>query len=154
MAYTPGIYYPQYQQYPQMQATQSPQYQMQMPQVQTAPQPSTGLNWVQGESGAKSWFVNKGETVMLMDSEDSVFYLKSTDVAGMPLPLRVFEYTERTPNTSQKPQPAQNIPVEQFATKEEYNALVERYNELVTRIDELQKTKAVKPIKQEAKTNE
>ena len=29
-----------------------------------------------------------------MDSETNVFYLKSSDASGMPLPLRIFEYTE------------------------------------------------------------
>ena len=31
-----------------------------------------------------------------MDSEDSIFYIKSTDQSGMPQPLRIFEYKERT----------------------------------------------------------
>jgi hypothetical protein len=29
-----------------------------------------------------------------MDSETNVFYVKSSDVSGMPLPLRIFEYKE------------------------------------------------------------
>ena len=33
---------------------------------------------------------------MLMDSEENVFYIKSTDASGMPLPLRIFDYKERT----------------------------------------------------------
>ena len=31
-----------------------------------------------------------------MDSENSVFYIKTTDNSGVPLPLRIFDYTERT----------------------------------------------------------
>ena len=29
---------------------------------------SNGINWVSGESGAKSWIVGRGESVLLMDS--------------------------------------------------------------------------------------
>ena len=57
-------------------------------------QPNNGLIWVQGESGAKSYLVAPGNTVMLMDSEGERFYLKSADASGMPMPLRIFEYKE------------------------------------------------------------
>ena len=50
--------------------------------------------WVQGEAGAKSVPVAPGQKVLLMDSETNVFYVKSSDVSGMPLPLRIFEYKE------------------------------------------------------------
>lgn len=51
--------------------------------------------WVQGEAGAKAYIVPAGRTVWLMDSENPVFYIKSTDVNGMPQPLRTFDFTER-----------------------------------------------------------
>ena len=53
-----------------------------------------GLNWVQGEAGAKSYIIAPNTTVLLMDSEEQRFYIKSSDASGMPLPLRVFEYRE------------------------------------------------------------
>lgn len=61
------------------------------------PQGSTdnGIIWVQGESGAKSYPVAPGRSVMLMDSESLTFYIKSADQSGMPLPLKVYDYTER-----------------------------------------------------------
>ncbi len=62
----------------------------------------TGLNWVQGEAGAKSWFVAPGSTVLLMDSESMRFYLKSADMNGVPA-MRTFEYNEVG---AQKPQEA------------------------------------------------
>ncbi len=63
---------------------------------QPAPQPQSGnsLIWVQGEGGAKSFLVAPNTTIMLMDSEDTLFYLKSSDASGMPLPLRRFRYEE------------------------------------------------------------
>lgn len=97
--------------------------QMQMP-PQTAPQAQSnnGLIWVQGEAGAKSFLVAPGQTVMLMDSENTVFYLKSADASGMPMPLRVFDYTERIAN-------AQGVPVHvandgRYITREEFDAKI------------------------------
>jgi hypothetical protein len=90
-------YYPTYQPYPyqdqlnQLRTTNPmPMQGFQMPMNRPDP---TGLNWVQGEAGAKSWFVNPGATVLLMDSEAQRFYLKSADGNGVPS-MRTFEYTE------------------------------------------------------------
>lgn len=67
-------------------------------QTWTAPasaQPQiNGINWVQGEAGAKAVPIQPGQKALLMDSETNVFYVKSSDVSGMPLPLRIFEYKE------------------------------------------------------------
>ena len=100
MAYYAPFYRPTY--YDQMQTPQNmnqfnQQYQQPMVAQPTvpAPQANNGLVWVQGEAGAKSYPIAPGCTVMLMDSEGERFYLKSADASGMPLPLRVFEYTER-----------------------------------------------------------
>lgn len=71
-----------------------PTYTGYTPWYQQEPQ-SSGINWVQGEAGAKGYPVAPGQSVLLMDSESNVFYIKSTDKSGMPMPLRVFEYTER-----------------------------------------------------------
>lgn len=89
--YTP--YQNQFQ-YQQPQAV----YQPQVSQINTAAQSngSQGIVWVQGETGAKSYLVAPNQSVLLMDSESNTFYIKSSDTSGMPLPLRVFDYTERT----------------------------------------------------------
>ena len=71
-----------------------------MPQ-QTMQQQSSQIIWVSGEAGAKSYLVAPGNTVMLLDAENSVFYLKSADASGMPLPLRIFDYKERTTTAQQ-----------------------------------------------------
>lgn len=61
-------------------------------------QPTTtqvgAISWVQGEAGARSVPVQPGQKALLMDSETNVFYVKSSDLSGMPLPLRIFEYKE------------------------------------------------------------
>lgn len=84
----------------------NPYYQPQMtmqPQLQTQ-QTNNGITWVQGENAAKSYPVMAGQSILLMDSENPVMYIKSTDQSGMPLPLRVFDYTERTELRSQSVQ--------------------------------------------------
>lgn len=58
-------------------------------------QPSSQPIFVKGEEGAKSYPTAPGTTTMLLDSDDPVFYLKSVDNSGFPMPLRVFDYTER-----------------------------------------------------------
>ena len=67
-------------------------------QTWTAPSPTQAqlgaINWVQGEAGARSVPVPPGQKALLMDSETNVFYVKSSDTSGMPLPLRIFEYKE------------------------------------------------------------
>ena len=100
MAYYAPFYQPTY--YNPTPARQDMQYSQQFqppmpqptPQTPTAQQNGSGLIWVQGEAGAKSYLVAPGNTVMLMDSEGERFFLKSADASGMPLPLRTFEYKE------------------------------------------------------------
>lgn len=81
-------------------------------------QGNAGVNWVQGEAGARSWLTAPNTTVLLMDSESERFYLKSTDASGMPLPLRVFEYKERTGST----QGSNPIGSGNYVTREEFEA--------------------------------
>jgi hypothetical protein len=117
-------YYPTFQPYPyQDQLNQLRNTPMAMPNSvpmpgfqnpMARPDPS-GLNWVQGEAGAKSWFIAPGATVLLMDSENQRFYLKSADMNGVPA-MRTFEYSEVG---VQKPQ---EVPQQiNFVTVEEFN---------------------------------
>lgn len=72
-------------------------YPQSYPQPTVTPQqPTSSIVWVQGIEGAKAYPVGAGNSVLLMDSEESVFYIKSTDTSGMPHPLRIFTYTEQT----------------------------------------------------------
>ena len=40
---------------------------------------NNGVNWVQGEAGARAWLMGANSTVLLMDSERPAFYIKQTD---------------------------------------------------------------------------
>lgn len=113
--------------------------QYQMPSMQQPPQTNQGLNWVQGEAAARSYLVAPNTTVLLMDSESQSFYLKSTDNSGMPLPLRIFDYTERAANVPQNaPQATQSAQTnldDKYVTREEYSRLQAQYAEILDKLD-------------------
>lgn len=118
--YNAGNLYQPYQQH----------YQMQQSQPQQDQQTTNRWAWVQGELGAKSYLVAPNTTVLLLDSEGKHFYLKSADASGMPLPLRVFEYTEttQTVQTAEIPQAASNDT--EYAKKADLDALAARLDKL------------------------
>ena len=128
-------YYPyQNQYYTQLAQTYNP---VQVPQQNVAPvqQNSNGSPiWVQGIEAAKSYMVAPNNTVLLMDSESQRFYLKSTDVSGMPLPLRVFEYTETTQNAQKPVSDAPAVDLSTYATKAEFDAFRDEIQGLLKNI--------------------
>ena len=80
--YQPPITYPNYPTVPQTQPAQ--------------PVSTSSIVWVQGEGGAKAYPVAAGSSMVLFDSETERFYIKTTDQSGMPQPLRIFDYVERS----------------------------------------------------------
>lgn len=117
--------YPQYNYVPQYN-----QQQMVQPQ-----QNEGGILWVQGEAGAKSWAVAPGKSVMLMDSESNTFYIKSSDTSGMPMPLRIFDYTERTSQQATQPQVMQHTELDtsKFVTWDDLDRRLEEKLDEFTR---------------------
>lgn len=79
-----------------------------------------GIIWVQGENAAKAYPVASGQSVLLMDSEDSIMYIKSTDQSGMPQPLRIFEYKEKTQGNNSPM--AASKPSEEYVSRKEFEA--------------------------------
>ena len=106
----------------------------QMFQANQPPQTNQGIIWVQGETGAKSYLTAPNTTVLLMDSEGSLFYLKSTDNAGMPS-LRTFEYTEVVQNAPQSAQTTYGDLDSKYVTREEYAHLQAKYAEIMDKLD-------------------
>lgn len=94
------------------------------PQIATYGQESGGNNsiiWVQGEAAAKAYPVAAGTAALLMDSETSTMYIKSTDASGMPQPLRIFDYTERISAPPQDPTAKR----EDYISRQEFEAFKE-----------------------------
>lgn len=95
MATYPAMYQP----YGNLYGNSYGQYQMQAPQQ--GPQSygtgiQNGINWVDGEVGAKAFQMPAGwpadKPIPLWDSNDMVIYLKSINQMGMPNPLQKIRY--------------------------------------------------------------
>ena len=124
-----GMYQtPYYQGVPDMRQTQY-QPQMMNPQQVNTQQANNGIIWVQGEESAKAYMVAPGNSVLLMDSENNAFYIKSSDASGMPMPLRVFDYVERT--ATKTPGQATHLPNEEYVTRQEFDALAARFESIL-----------------------
>lgn len=72
-------------------------------------QNQNSINWVQGRAGAEAYPVAPGASVMLMDSTESVLYVKSADSTGRPMPLKIYDLVERT---EAKPVEAKTDPID------------------------------------------
>ena len=75
-----------------------------------------------------------------MDSEQSAFYIKSADNAGMPQPLRIFDYSERNTNP---------VPVQQAIQQPEQNFVT--HTEFEEKLDEIKSM--IKTASKEKKAN-
>lgn len=137
--YPMGLYQPAQNQYQPINQPMMNQPQNQPMQNQ---QTNGGIIWVQGEEGAKAYLVAPGESRLLLDSEGNHFYLKSTDIQGMPQPLRVFDYVERT--GQRQPAQAASVQTDEYVTRQEFNALAARLDALSA-----PKQAAKKPVKEE-----
>lgn len=114
-------------------------YQPAMQQFQTMQQPqqqnSGGLLWVQGIEGAKSHFVSPGQSALLMDSESNSFFIKTADASGMPLPLRVFDYKERTAQQAPQQPTVAVTDTSGYITREEFEARIAEITATTERTD-------------------
>lgn len=112
MAYNYGNYYPTPMGNYSPQYSQTPMNQMQMNNMQMQPQMqqqsnNAGFVWVQGEAAAKAYPVAAGNSVLLMDSEEPVLYMKSTDVSGRPLPMETYDLVKRENVVASQPKQQQ-----------------------------------------------
>lgn len=92
-------------------------------------QQQSGIIWVQGEAGAKSYLVAPNNTVQLWDSETQTIYLKSADASGMPS-MKILDYKIREGN------PAPEQP-ETYATKADLETLQKKIADLKSEFDEM-----------------
>ena len=91
-------------------------------------QPQNTYAFVNGLEGAKSYMVPANQTVLLMDSEQPVCYMKTANALGQGS-LRYFKLTEvseadvRSPITPVPPKGG-------YVTKEDFEALIKRVEKL------------------------
>ena len=137
------------QQMPMQQPIQ--QIAMQTP-IQTMPmaQPSDDRIWVQGEAGAKAYFVAPNNTVVLWDTENPVIYIKTADMNGIPS-MRVLDFIERNGNAQNYSQNGLKKHEckcgDKFATKEQLKALEGKIEDLTAKYEEISR-----PIIEKTKT--
>ena len=119
-------YFPQYTYQPQYPL----QYQNLPTQYQSTPssQSQSGIIWVQGEAGAKSYLVAPNTTVQLWDSEAQVIYLKSADASGMPS-MKIIDYTIR--NSAQPQFQSQSQPTIDYVTKDEFDSFKQQVQKMI-----------------------
>lgn len=118
-----------------------PQQAQQMPQTygtSQAPQPvqpsgQSGIIWVQGEAGAKSYLVAPNSTVQLWDSEAQVIYVKSADASGMPS-MKIIDYKIRDNSAPVSRSAAQEG---RFATVDDINQIRKELEQLRRHLDEM-----------------
>lgn len=64
-----------------------PSYQPQS--VTPVPQTQNTFAWIQGEEAARNYPVAPGNTVVLIDSDKPIMYMKTTDLSGRPQPMQI-----------------------------------------------------------------
>ena len=57
--------------------------------VTQVPQTQNTFAWIQGEDAARNYPVAPGNTVVLIDSDKPIMYMKTTDLSGRPQPIQV-----------------------------------------------------------------
>ena len=57
--------------------------------VQPIQQSQNTFAWIQGEDSARNYPVAPGNTVVLIDSDKPIMYMKTADLSGRPQPLQV-----------------------------------------------------------------
>ncbi len=120
-------------------AQQQPQMQ-QVPQQQTVT--NTGIQWVQGIEGAKSYQVQPGTSAILMDSESPTFFIKSANAAGMP-ELHSYAFQEVHEGKGQViSQPPAN-----YVSQQDFMALKNQFEEFQSQVAEMFREKQEKPVK-------
>lgn len=117
----------------QPQQQQNQPYAIQQPSSMPA---SSSITWVQGEVGARAYPVAAGSSVMLMDSDDKYFYIKSADNMGMPA-LRKYYYSEVVEEPTKQIEHNHSYDTENLVNKDELEKLQDEIYELKQTIQEL-----------------
>lgn len=113
-------------------ATYQNPYQVQQWQQPTQQTQASGIIWVQGEAGAKSYLVAPNTTVQLWDSESQKIFLKSADASGMPS-IKTLEYTI-VGGANNAPEA---VASKEYVLLDDFNALQDELESLRARVDKM-----------------
>jgi hypothetical protein len=127
-----GIYQPYGLSAQQRLAQMEQQFQQNyMPQPQIQPMPNVTWIPVSGLQGAKEHIVQPNSTAWLMDNNETVFYVKSSDALGVTT-LKAYRFQEIGLDSTNAQQSQINL--DQFVQREEFDRLKEQINHLTASI--------------------
>ena len=110
---------------PQLQDMQAQLAQLQNNMPQQRPmqmQQSVQIQFVKGTEGAKAYNIPASSSVILMDSNDPVFYMKSTDANGIET-VKAYDFTERETVSLENS-------LDKYVLKSDFKKLTEQVEEL------------------------
>ena len=125
-------------------------YQQQQPQMQN-PQPTmqmqSNIEYVNGIEGAKAFILPPNAQKLLLDSDNTFFYIKTTDAQGKPS-VRRFRYVDIDAEQSQPKQEQQKV---SYVTLDQFADLLENFDNLKKEFEKLKSAKPQKAEEKEAK---
>lgn len=125
-------------------------YQQQQPQMQN-PQPTmqmqSNIEYVNGIEGAKAFILPPNAQKLLLDSDNTFFYIKTTDAQGKPS-VRRFRYVDIDAEQSQPKQEQQKV---SYVTLDQFTDLLENFDNLKKEFEKLKSAKTQKAEEKEAK---
>ena len=125
-------------------------YQQQQPQMQN-PQPTmqmqSNIEYVNGIEGAKAFILPPNAQKLLLDSDNTFFYIKTTDAQGKPS-VRRFRYVDIDAEQSQPKQEQQKV---SYVTLDQFADLLQNFDNLKKEFEKLKSAKPQKAEEKEAK---
>lgn len=110
---------------------------MQQPNFfQNSQQQSSNFAFVNGVEGAKSFQLQPNQNILLMDSDDPIVYMKTTNSMGQAT-LRYFKLVETNENELKG---GNSKPQNEYVLKSDYEALNKRVDNLFDKIEKAFKT--------------
>ena len=92
-----------------------PQSVVQVPQTQNT------FAWIQGEEAAKAYPVAPGNTIVLIDSDKPIMYMKTADLSGRPQPIQIRYLVSKEEYDRIQGVKVTNQNEEEFVTKEYFD---------------------------------
>ena len=90
--------------------------------------------WIQGEDAARNYPVAPGNTIVLIDSEKPIMYMKTADLSGRPQPMQIRYLVSKEEYDKLQNGASFSQNSEQYVTKEYFDErMSELDNKFVTR---------------------
>lgn len=124
-------------------------YQSMQPNWMPPPRQNNGVIWVNGVEGAKGYIIQPNSTVVLMDSEQNCFYLKSTNEAGVPS-IRIFEFKEKTQTTPAQTKINFDEKLKNYVPRAEFDEIKNTLTNITNMINSIQEKEKPKYIEKGA----